>query len=269
MNEGYVHGYSDAEQERLIRMNEALNPRCLRMISLEGDERILDLGCGLGILSRELANRVPKGSVTGLEFNPKQLARARQLAAQDGVADQVRYVQGSVYDLDQLFDQPFDLIFTRFLLEHLEDVPKALSHCYSALQTGGRLIIMDDDHANFRIWPHSNLFQEAWSALCSGFMRRGHDPYIGRKMVSLVYDAGFRESKIDWVRFGGCADQPDFPIYADNLIALFQGIERDLVDKEEWSISKIRNLHTELACWKEKPDASLWYAANWVETVKI
>jgi len=77
----YIHGTDDDEQRRLSLMNDVLlNSAMLREMNLRGNERILDLGSGLGQFTRMMARAVPNGSVIGIEYSEEQLAAARRLA---------------------------------------------------------------------------------------------------------------------------------------------------------------------------------------------
>src|SRR5438034_11727542 len=81
----YLHGTAPDEQDRLGLMNELLNANSLREMRLIAGERVLDVGCGLGQLSRDMARLVgPSGVVVGVERSGEQLAGARRLAAEAG-----------------------------------------------------------------------------------------------------------------------------------------------------------------------------------------
>lgn len=268
MSDIYVHGYSAEEQERLRRMNTVLNDRCLSKINLDGMERILDLGSGLGIFSRDMA-RLSKAKVTALEFEERQISLAQKLAERDRETNLVNYVQGSVYDLEKHYSGEFDLIFTRFLLEHLGDVQGAVKQCFAALRQGGRLIIMDDDHANFRIMPEPSTFQHLWSSYCQVFKNEGQDPFVGRRLVSVLHAAGFVNIELDFVRFGAAKEQEHFDLYADNLMGIVAGAKQGILNLLDWTEDSYDKAITELYEWKQMEDAALWYPANWAEGLRI
>ena len=64
----YIHGTSPSEQGRLSLLNSLLNESCLRELNLQGTERIVDFGCGLGQFTRLMAQKVrSQGRVVGIE----------------------------------------------------------------------------------------------------------------------------------------------------------------------------------------------------------
>src|SRR5215212_8954180 len=115
----YIHGASPEEQRRLSLMNDVLlNPTSIREMALRGDESIIDFGAGLGQFSRTMARAVPRGRVTGIEFNEEQLSASKRLAAADGETDLVDFRQGNVLALDLTEREwgTYDLAHARFVL---------------------------------------------------------------------------------------------------------------------------------------------------------
>ncbi len=98
----------------------------------------LDAGCGTGFLSLALAARGHR--VTGVDFAPAMIARARRKAAEQGVA--VRFEQA---DAEQLPCAPesFDLVISRHVLWTLPHPEAAIDEWMRVLRPGGRLVIVD------------------------------------------------------------------------------------------------------------------------------
>ena len=98
----------------------------------------LDVGCGTGFLSFELAARGYR--VTGIDFAPSMLAEARRKAAERAVA--IRFEHG---DAEQLTfpSQSFDLVITRHVLWTLPHPDLAIDEWIRVLRPGGRLVIVD------------------------------------------------------------------------------------------------------------------------------
>lgn len=266
----YIHGTSEIEQDRLARLNHLLNDRCAEKIRLEGNEKLLDIGCGLGIFSRQLAHLLPDGSVIGVEKEQAQIDRGRIITGVDLTTDYAQIRQGSAYRLPLEQDEwaSFDFVFIRFLLEHLTEPERAVAQAKKALKPGGRIVLVDDDHANFRITPEQPAFSRLWAVYCQVYEQLGNDPFIGRNLTTLLKQAGFEKLTIDFVLFGATADEDDFVYYANNLIGILEGAKVEmsaLYPVDEDLDSDLEDIRT----WSGLADATLWYAANWVEGYQI
>ena len=96
----YIHGTSPEEQERLSLLNDLLNAASLRAMRLRPGDRVLDLGSGLGQLTRAMSRQVhPDGLVIGIERDEEQLTEAQRLARAAGRGTPVEFRQGEAEDL--------------------------------------------------------------------------------------------------------------------------------------------------------------------------
>src|SRR5688572_12125052 len=92
----YLHGTHPDEQDRLGLMNALLNENSLREMHLAAGEKVLDVGCGLGQLTRDMARQViPGGKMVGIERSADQLAAARELACRAGEDHLVEFREGT------------------------------------------------------------------------------------------------------------------------------------------------------------------------------
>ena len=98
----------------------------------------LDVGCGTGFLSLELAGRGHR--VTGIDFAPQMLAEAQRKAAAQGLA--VGFEEGDAEAL-RFSDASFDLVITRHVLWTLPHPEAAIDEWIRVLRPGGRLAIID------------------------------------------------------------------------------------------------------------------------------
>ncbi len=104
-------------------------------------EKVLDVGCGCGQTSLQLAERVGRdGSVLGVDISLPMLARARQRAA-EAEASQVRFEQGDA-QVFPLEEGAFDLVFSRFGVMFFIDPPAAFANLRRATRRGGRLAFL-------------------------------------------------------------------------------------------------------------------------------
>lgn len=101
-------------------------------LTLRGDERILDLGCGDGSLTRKLADRVPRGSVLGIDAAPEMLEAAREKCVPRMAVRRL--------DINDLtFEAEFDVVFSNASLHWVHDHAALLRNILRALRPGGIL----------------------------------------------------------------------------------------------------------------------------------
>ena len=126
-----------ANQERLDRVLEPFGLEALSAARPQPGERVLDIGCGCGGTTLELARRVGStGSVSGVDISAPLLGRARERAEALHLPIHFARDDASRHPLEP---GAFDLLFSRFGVMFFEDPPAAFSHLVGALKPGGRL----------------------------------------------------------------------------------------------------------------------------------
>jgi SAM-dependent methyltransferase len=264
----YIHGTSPEEQRRLTLMNDVLlNPASIRELALRGDERIIDFGSGLGQFSRAMAREVPRGSVLGVERSDEQLAGARRNAAD---TPNVEFRQGDALDL-QLAEEEwgtFDVAHTRFLLEHVPDPLRVVQSMVRAVRPGGRIVLADDDHDVLRFWPEPPGFSDLWRAYMRTYDRVGNDPFVGRRLVSLLHQAGAEPRRNTWIFFGGCAGMEIFDVLSANMLGVVKTARAAIIEMNLFDERLFDEVVRQYEEWAKRPDAAVWFAMSWAEGVK-
>jgi len=264
----YIHGTTAAEQRRLSLMNDVLlNPASLREMALAGDESIVDFGCGLGQFTRAMARAVPRGRVLGLERDPAQLAGARRLTEEEGGLGNVELRPGDVLE-PELEWGTFDVAHSRFVLEHVREPLRVVENMVRAVRPGGRVIIADDDHDIMRLSPSPSGFEALWHAYMRSYDRNGTDPYIGRRLVSLLHQAGAAPRRNTLIFFGGCAGMPHFDVLAANMLGVVVSARQLILENELFEERAFDEAVAAFEAWATRPDAAIWYGMHWAEGVK-
>jgi ubiquinone/menaquinone biosynthesis C-methylase UbiE len=207
----YIHGTSASEQERLRRLNALTNRPFVDFLALAGGERALDVGCGLGILAGDVAARLHRGSVTGLEFSRDQI-RARP-----PLPDNVLLVRGDAHALP-FQDYGFDVAYCRYLLEHVPEPVQVLREVRRVLKVGGRAMMQENNILATAFDPDCKTFDRVWAQFAKLQERLGGDALIGKRLFRLLRKAGFNDVTLSVQPELHHVGMPSFAPWVENLI---------------------------------------------------
>ena len=184
----------ESELERLIRQAKVglqFEKKIWAAAGLKDDMQVLDIGCGPGVISTEIAKLVPYGHVHGLDASQELLSVAEQMAAQGG-HENVTFSHGSVYELPQNSDK-YDFAYARFLYQHLEKPEQATEQIYEALAPGARFCVVDIDDAWLMLNPEPPSFRSFLEMAQEGQSNRGGNRQVGRALASYFVHHGFQD----------------------------------------------------------------------------
>jgi SAM-dependent methyltransferase len=188
--ETYLHGHHDSVL-RSHRWRTAENSARYLLAALPDTARVLDVGCGPGTITVDLAARVPGGQVVGVDQAPDVLAVARQEAGRRGRRN-VGFGVGSAYHL-AFGDGTFDVVHAHQVLQHLPDPVGALAEMRRVCRAGGLVAARDGDYGGMLWFPEDPELAE-WLALYQRVARAlGGEPDAGRRLLSWARAAGFAE----------------------------------------------------------------------------
>ena len=123
-----------ADYARISALQKVMADEVLGLLNIEGSEQVLDVGCGDGKITSELAARVPRGSVVGIDPSVEMIRFAQGRWGTNGHAN----LQFEVADARRLpFHQEFDLVVSFNALHWIAEQDQALASIHSSLKVGG------------------------------------------------------------------------------------------------------------------------------------
>jgi len=156
----------------------------------EGD-RVLDVGCGIGLETTRLARRVgPSGRVVGIDVSTPMIAEARRRAECDGA--QIEYVVMDAQHLD-FPDGAFDLCRTERVLRYIEQPDQALREMTRVLRPGGSVVAFDFDSDATVIDAPDAVLTRRVREILDAAVPQG---WIGRQLPRLFREAGLSEIEV-------------------------------------------------------------------------
>ncbi|CAN5885373.1 methyltransferase domain-containing protein [soil metagenome] len=161
----------------------------LRVADLQTGERILDVACGTGVVTRLAAEQVgASGAVTGVDVAPDMVELARSTAPPVGAA--IEWHEADAASLP-LPDAAFDVVLCQLGLMFIEDRPAALREMHRVLAPGGRVIVNTPGtiHPTFELMERAIV--EQISAELGGFVRAVFSMHDPDALGTLLRGAGF------------------------------------------------------------------------------
>ena len=186
----YVLGHSEAELKRLANQARLIDPitkRFFQSAGIRDGMRILDVGSGAGDVAMLVAGLVgPDGDIVGTDPEPAAIAAAQSRVKAAGLGN-VIFRHGDPADM--AFDQPFDGVVGRYVLQFMPDPAISLARLARHLRPGGVIVFHELDWSGARSTPPAPTFDLAcrWidRTIASSAQSR-----LGPKLASLFRKAG-------------------------------------------------------------------------------
>jgi ubiquinone/menaquinone biosynthesis C-methylase UbiE len=151
---------------------------------------ILDAGCGPAIASELILNKYSPRSMHCVDFQESRVEDARKRLGKDKRCTfQTENLEDISYE-----DNKFDVVFCKYVVEHLDNPQKAISEFYRILKPGGIIYLIDFDGLMLNFF-HEN---ETLKVMLTKFaLQAPVDLYVGRKLLPFLIKAGFKNNNIE------------------------------------------------------------------------
>jgi SAM-dependent methyltransferase len=187
----YTHGHQDAVL-RSHRWRTAGNSAAYLLPSLEPGSSVLDVGCGPGTLTVDLARRVAPGEVVGVDVSGRVVAEASAFASASGV-DNVRFVAGDFRQVD--LGTEFDVVHAHQVLQHLQDPVGALVEMRRSARSGGLVAVRDSVYSSFAWSPDDDRLDRWLEIYLAVTARNGADADAGKRLLTWAHRAGMQDAR--------------------------------------------------------------------------
>jgi SAM-dependent methyltransferase len=254
--ETYTHGHAESVL-RSHRWRTVDNSAAYLAGHLTPGAEVLDVGCGPGTITIDIAQRVAPGRVVGLDAADDAITAAREAAAAAGVTN-LELAVGDVYALDHA-DGTFDVVHAHQVLQHVADPVAALREMRRVCRPAGVVAARDSIYRAMSWFPRVPALDRWLEVYCTVAEANGGEPDAGSHLRSWALEAGFTQ-----VRSSGSA----WCYATDEERAWWGGLWADRVETTtlgaravELGLATPRDL-TEIAdawrTWAARPDA--WFA---------
>ena len=252
----YTHGHHESVL-RSHRWRTAENSAAYLLPRLRPGLDILDVGCGPGTITVDLARRTGMGRVIGVDNAAEAIGIARTTAHESRLTN-VRFATGDAYHLD-FADGSFDVVHAHQMLQHLSDPVGALGEMGRVCRPGGLVAARDGDCGAFAWYP-ADHWLDIWLDVYRQVARHnGGEPDAGRRLVAWARAAGFDD--VSGTASVWCFSTPDDrhwwgDLWADRMTESALGlraVELGLVRPDE-----LRQMAAAWRRWAAHPDG--WFA---------
>lgn len=212
-SDAYLLGTHQTELQRLALQDRLWQDQTTSLwdrAGLDAGQTVLELGCGPGFSTLQLAARVgPKGQVLAWDRSAAFLEHLRDSAAASKV-DWISTHQGDVLpEAPSGCSSSFDLLYSRWLLCWMERPEDALQLAWQVLRPGGRIALFDYFHYDaLELFPKDPAFRRGIEAVHAAWRAAGGDPSLGTRLASLLEAQGFMISSSALITRSTTPEQP-------------------------------------------------------------
>lgn len=161
----------------------------------EKKQKLLEFGCGVGALTRNIALNSPASSITAIDINPELIDLA-QIRSQEQNFKNIVFHQGDVSSFKDL-SQEFDGAYCRFLLEEFTEPSKVIKSMSQFVKKGGWVCAYERLNKYCSTFPHSEAVTTVWNAIYEFYQKSyGANPNVAQELEKHFELAGLQNINV-------------------------------------------------------------------------
>ncbi|MDA8337311.1 MAG: methyltransferase domain-containing protein [Peptococcaceae bacterium] len=173
------------------RHTKTWGTRVVAELNLQGNENVLDLGCGDGLVTRQIADLLPRGRVVGIDSSRSMISEAEKLEGPN-----LRFLLQDITALD--FHAEFDVIFSNAALHWVKDHDAVLRKCHAALKDNGLIRFNFGGRGNcatFLVVTRELIASEEFGPFFTGFPWPWYMPGVD-EYRNLIFRCPYRNTRV-------------------------------------------------------------------------
>lgn len=258
----YIHGRSKKEQKRLNMLNQLTNEDFIDFLDIQSGYYVLDIGCGMGHVLIELARRNSNCMFYGVDISSEQLSKIPPLAGDNLIVQKVSANQLNFKD------NTFDVVYLRYLLEHVKNPLAVVNEAYRVLKPDGKIFVQENNILFMDFYPNCPKFLKIWHKFVYLQKLLGGDALIGKKLFSIFSKTNFRNIELSFGQEIHYAGKKSFPFWIENLIGNIRGAENKFIENSVASKDEIDAACLELEKFRNKKYSSTYFCWNRLKAEK-
>lgn len=267
---GYLHGYSEVEQERLIDQALHLEPTVFAQLDFGRARRVIEVGCGVGAQISILRRRFGHLTVTGVDRSREHLTLARRRLADDVCAGRVELVESQGESLP-FATGAFDGAFLCWLLEHVPAPLDVLAEIRRVMADGAVIYCTEMFNATMFTEPRCPAIATFWGLFNARQIELRGNPHIGAGIGGLLRAAGLRQVEVTPlpILLDGRTNNPaDRARFFDYWRRLFASAVSELVAASRVDDDLLSAVERELRELEANPNAVFFLSAMQARAIK-
>ena len=259
--EGYLHGFSKEEQDRLYQQARFFEDSIYGNLDLSRARNLIEVGSGVGAQTEILLERFPNLNIQSVDFSGTQIKRAQEHLKP--YSNRVKFAVGDALHLP-FQDNSFDAAFLCWFLEHVQDPVGIIDEVRRVLKPQGQIFCNEVLNATFYVHPYSPATLKYWFQFNDHQWSMKGDPFVGGKLANYLLKAGFQEIETHVMTHHYDNRTPkkrgQFIEYWTDL--LLSGAPA-LVAANRITLEEVEEMKAELNKLKNDPDTVFFY--SWIQ----